>query len=106
MLSWLRQPLPPGPPYAFRLVAWSGVLALAIVLLGLPTGSAQQARAAFSAIGCLLVLSAQLRPASLWNAGSTQEWRLVLGDRLTALVLTAIGVVILLAGWLLPLPRS
>jgi len=106
VIHWLRQPLPPGPPFAFRIVAWSGVLALAIVVLALPTGSALQARVALSAIGGLLVLTVQLRPPSLWNAGSTAEWRLGLGDRLTVILLTLIGLAIAVASWLLALPGA
>ena len=106
MLRWLREPLPPGPRYGYRVVAWTGVLALTVVVLALPTGSALQARAALSAIGLLLVLMAQLRPSSFWEVGNVPDWRLVLGDRLTVLAFTLIGLGIAVWSWLVGLPGS
>ena len=58
-----------------------------------------RARAAFSAMGVILILLVQIRPDSFWNAGSTQRWRIVVGDFGTVWICTLIGLVIIVASW-------
>lgn len=93
-----RITLEPGPPWSAWVVIGVGAALLGITLL-LPGHSNVQARAAVTAIGVVDLLGAQLRPRAMWNAGSTQLWRAVLGDELTAWLLTAIGIVIVVGAW-------
>ena len=103
MIGWLRAPLQTGGRNGFRVIASTGVVALLGVLLALPMGSDLQARTAACSIGLIAILAAQLRPPSLWEAGSTQTWRHVLGDRLTVWTTSAAGALICIGAWLLRL---
>jgi hypothetical protein len=87
-----------GPRSAWKVIVVGAIL-LAVVLV-LPWKSIVQARAAVSAMGVILVLMAQIRPDSLWNAGSTRGWRALFGDRATVWLLTTIGVGIAVCSWL------
>ena len=90
--------LEPGPPRSAWVVIGVGASLLGVTLL-LPWHSNVQARAAVTAIGVVDLLGAQLRPAAMWNAGSTRLWRDVFGDELTVWLLTAIGIAIVVFAW-------
>ena len=87
-----------GPRSAWIVIA-AGALFLAVVLI-LPSSSMIRARAAFSAMGIILVLGVQIRPDALWNAGSTRTWRALFGDRGTVWMCTLIGIAIVVWSWL------
>jgi len=102
MLGRLRDHLEPGPPSSIRIVIGSGAL-LCLATLALKWRSDLQARVAVAAIGIMLILMAQLRPASLWNAGRTQDWRFLLGDRGMVLLYTLLGLAVVIGAWFVPL---
>ena len=84
-------------PRSAWIVIGIGLLSVTGVLL-LPN-TLIRARAAFSAMGVILILLVQIRPDSFWNAGSTQRWRIVVGDVGTVWICTLIGLVIIVASW-------
>jgi hypothetical protein len=93
-----RATLQPGAPRTTWIVIGVGASLLVATLL-LPWQSVVQARTAVTAIGVVDLLGARLRPAAIWNAGSTRFWRDVFGDVLTVWLLTAIGIVIMVFAW-------
>ncbi len=76
-----------------------------MAVLALPWGSDGQARAAISCIGAVMVLIAWLRPESLWEAGSTQNWRAVLGDTGFIVVYVGLGLAVMIGAWLIRIPE-
>jgi hypothetical protein len=98
MLGRLREHLEPGPPSSIRIAIGPGCL-LCLATLGFKWRSDLQARVAVASIGIILILIAQLRPASLWNLGKTQDWRFLLGDRGLVLVYTLLGLVMAIGAW-------
>lgn len=86
-----------GPRSAWIVIA-AGALLLCVVFI-LPSSSMIRARAAFSAMGIILVLGAQIRPDALWNAGTTRRWRASFGDRGTVWMCTLIGIAIVVWSW-------
>ena len=99
MLLRMREKLQAGPPRGGLVVIGAGVLLCSVTFI-LPWGTVVQARAALSSIGVLLVLLAQLRPATFWDLGRTQDWRGLFGDRGAVWLFTLIGLGIVLGAWL------
>lgn len=95
----LTRPLGSGPRHILWIVVGAGVLFLAVTF-ALPWRSNLQARVALSSIAFMLILSVHLRPASLWNAGSTLMWRKLFGDHGTVWLKTIIGLALLIWAWL------
>lgn len=85
-------------PRSAWIVIVAGAILLCVVLI-LPSSSMIRARAAFSAMGIILVLGVQIRPDALWNAGSTRTWRALFGDRATVWMCTLIGIAIVVWSW-------
>jgi len=98
MLGRLREHLEPGSPSSIRIVIGVGAL-LCLVTLAFKWRSDLQARVAVASIGIIMLLMAQLRPASLWNAGRTQTWRFLLGDRGMVLLYTLLGLAVAIGAW-------
>jgi hypothetical protein len=93
-----RSSLEPGPPMAAWVVIGVGSGLLVATLL-LQWRSVLQARAALTAIGIVGFLAALLRPAALWNAGTTRLWRDAVGDELTVWLMTAASIGIVVFAW-------